>query len=252
MRVLIVDDEPSAQRRLARLLARHPEVEVVGEAQDGLEALRLVESQSPDVIFLDIQMPELDGFGVVRALQAFTPSPLIIFATVHDQHALAAFEANAVAYLLKPVDDERLTTVVERCRLLLGRSNDRGKEKQRILRVIRTEKHLHRLVCRKGNSVMLLEPSEILWFFTDSGIVRARTATETYWVNYQLHQLEQRLDGASFFRARREVLVNLNKVKAIKPYDRNTFMLVMDDSHETELKVSERQAKDLRQCLPGL
>ena len=252
MKVLLVDDELSARRRLARLLARYPYVKVVGEAQDGLEALQLVDAQDPDVIFLDIQMPELDGFGVVRALPTSAKARLMVFATSYDQHALAAFEANAVAYLLKPVEEDRLAIVMERLGRLLASPVDRAQEEDRLSRVLVGEKRLHRLVCRKGDNIVLLDPSEILWFFTDDGIVRARTATETYWINYQLHQLVAGLDPARFFRARREVLVNLDKVKGIRPYDRSTFVLVMDDKHGTEVQVSERQAKDLRRCLPGL
>lgn len=253
MKVLLVDDEVSAQRRLGRLLGQYPDVQIVGEAQDGLEALELIDSQAPDVIFLDIQMPELDGFGIVRALPAHAPRPpLIVFATSYDQHALEAFEANAIAYLLKPIEEDRLTTVMDRLRRLLSSPADREEEEQRIFAAATIEKRLTRLVCRKANRVVLLDPQEILWFFSDEGIVRAKAANETYWVNYQLNQLEAGLDPEHFFRARRELLVNLNKVKAIKPYDRSTFMLVMEDGHATELQVSERQAKELRLRLPGL
>ena len=252
MKVLIVDDELSAQRRLARLLAKYADVEIVAEAQDGLEALQRIDSHHPDVVFLDIQMPELDGFGVVRGLPQIAQAPLFVFATSYDEHALAAFEANAVAYLLKPVEEDRLAIVMERLQRLLASSSDRAGEEERLSRVAASDQRLHRLVCRKGNGVSLLEPSEILWFYTDGGIVRARTATETYWVNYQLNQLEASLDPSLFFRARREVLVNLDRVKGIKSFDRSSFLLVMKDSAATELQVSERQAKELRQRLPGL
>src|ERR1700733_2848322 len=114
MRVLLVDDEPSAPRRLARLLAAFPDIELVGEAQDGLDALAVLESTKPDLVFLDIRMPELDGFGVIRAFPPTEKMPLIIFATSYDDHALEAFNANAVAYLLKPVETERLTIALER------------------------------------------------------------------------------------------------------------------------------------------
>lgn len=252
MKALIVDDELSAQRRLGRLLSMHPGVEIVGEAQDGVEALDLIEARKPEVVFLDIQMPELDGFGVVRALPSSAETPLIVFATSYDQHALAAFEANAVAYLLKPIEEERLAIVMERLKRLLASADDRMLEKERLSAVTTETARLHRLVCRKGNRVMLFDPAEILWFYIDGGIVRARTATDTYWVNYQLHQLETGLNSEVFFRARRDILVNLDGVKGIKPFDRSTFVLVMNDSQGTEVQVSERQAKELRQRLPGL
>ena len=111
---------------------------------------------------------------------------------------------------------------------------------------------LQRIVCRKQNRFFLLDPAEIIWFYIDGGIVRAQTASENYWANYQLNQLEAGLDPELFFRARREVLVNLSKIKSVKPYDGSTFALVMTDSQETELLVSERRAKDLRSRFPGL
>jgi two-component system, LytTR family, response regulator len=252
MRVLLVDDETSARRRLTRLLAAFSDVELVGQAQDGLEALALMESTKPDLVFLDIRMPELDGFGVVRAFPQTAKMPLIIFATSYDEHALEAFKANAIAYLLKPVESERLTIALERVRRLLASENERAQDEERIHALADSSKRLHRIVCRKGNRLLLLDPADVLWFYVEGGIVHARTASENYWVNYQLNQLESGLDPEFFFRARREILLNLLKVKSIKPYDRSTFMLVMDDSHETELLVSERQAKELRSRLPGL
>ncbi len=252
MRVLLVDDENSARRRLARLLDAFPDVEIVGEARDGLEALSNIESLKPDLVFLDIRMPELDGFGVVRAIPSTMKMPLVIFATSYDEHALEAFEANAIAYLLKPVEVERLTPALERARRLLASETERNEDEQRVQSVAATGERLERVVCRKQNRFFLLDPSEILWFYIEGGIVRAQTETENYWVNYQLNQLESGLDPKIYFRARREVLVNLSKVRSLKPYDSSTFALVMSDAKETELLVSERRAKELRQRLPGL
>jgi DNA-binding LytR/AlgR family response regulator len=252
MKVLIADDESSARRRLIRLLAAYSEVEIVGEAQDGLAALNLIDTLKPDVIFLDIQMPEIDGFGVIRALPPSAPMPLIIFATSFDQHALAAFEANAIAYLLKPIEPARLDVVMDRLRRLLTSEAERAEDEERVQGVAGVVKRLQRVVGRKGQHVVLLDPEQILWFYMDGGIVKARTASDTYWVNYQLAQLEAGLNAEIFFRARREVLVNLRNVSSIKPYDRSTFVLTMADAASTELLVSERQAKELRQRLPGL
>ena len=248
----ILDDETSARRRLSRLLAAYPDVEIVGEAQDGLEALALMESTKPDLIFLDIRMPELDGFGVIRAIPSTLKMPLVIFATSYDEHALEAFDANAVAYLLKPIEVERLTSALDRARRLLGSDIERAEEEEHIQAMAVSSKRLHRIVCRKHNRFILLDPAEILWFYIDGGIVRVQTASENYWANYQLNQLEAGLDPELFFRARREVLVNLSKIRCVKPYDGSTFVLVMTDPHETELLVSERRAKDLRSRLPGL
>ena len=252
MKAFLVDDESSARRRLARLLVAYDDVEIVGEAQDGLEALNLLSTLSPDVMFLDIQMPEIDGFGVIRALPASTPMPLIIFATSFDQHALAAFEANAIAYLLKPIEPARLDLAIQRVRRLLSSEAERVEDEARVQAVAGAVKSLQRVVGRKGHSVVLLHPDDILWFYTESGIVKARTTSESYWVNYQLAELEAGLDADTFFRARREALVNLHRVQSITPYDRSTFVLTMADGAKTELLVSERQAKELRRRLPGL
>ncbi len=251
MRILLVDDEASARRRLVRMLGVHTDAEIVGEAGDGLEALHLCDTLQPDLMFLDVQMPELEGFGVVRALPPAPAAPLIVFATSFDQHALAAFEANAIAYLLKPIEPARLAAAMERARRLLVSDTERVEDERRIQSAAFTRR-LQRLVCRKGRSIVLLEPEQILWFYIDGGIVKARTATDTYWVNYQMAQLEETLDPDLFFRSRRECLINLSHVKSIQLYDRSTFMLVMADPDETELLVSERQAKELRQRLPGL
>jgi two-component system LytT family response regulator len=252
MRALLVDDETSARSRLTRLLAKFSDVEIVGQAQDGLEALSMVEATKPDVVFLDIRMPELDGFGVIRAIPRTSKMPLVIFATSYDDHALEAFETNAIAYLLKPIEPGRLALALDRARRLLGSTEERAEDEARVLALAEASKRLHRIVCRKGTQLLLFDPSEILWFYVEGGIVRAQIGSENYWVNYQLNQLEAGLDPALFFRSRREILVNLMKVKSIKPYDRSTFMLVMDDSQGTELLVSERQAKELRSRLPGL
>ena len=252
MRVLLVDDENSARRRLARLLEAFIDVEIVGEARDGLEALAHIESLTPDLVFMDIRMPELDGFGVVRAIPSTMKMPLVIFATSYDEHALQAFEANAIAYLLKPVEVDRLTAALERARRLFASETERNEDEQRLQSLAAIGERLERIVCRRQNRFFLLDPAEILWFYIDEAIVRAQTENENYWVNYQLNQLESGLDPKIFFRARREILVNLSRVKSVKPYDSSTFALVMSDPHQTELLVSERRAKQLRQRLPGL
>lgn len=252
MTALLIDDEGSARRRLARMLRVHPDVDILGEAHDGLEGLKLIETTQPDVVFLDIQMPELDGFGVIRAITQTGTMPLIVFATSYDDHALAAFESNAVAYLLKPIEPERLSTTLERVRRLLTSAVERDTEERRVQTALTTSPRMQRIVCRKGSRLLLMDPTDVLWFYIDAGIVRAKAVSETYWVNYQLTQLEAGLDSALFFRARRELLVNLGRVKSIRPCERSTFVLTMMDSAETELSVSERHAKDLRQRLPGL
>ena len=250
MRAIIIDDEESARERLRRMLRVHPEISIIGEARDGLEAVQRIEELRPGLIFLDIEMPGLTGFQVLRSLPRGV-MPLVIFATGYDQHALAAFDAKALAYLLKPVEADRLASAVERAQKLYAYGS--GKEREHILEVVRgTPGVLRQIVCRKRDRLLLMQPEQILWFQVEDGIVKAHTATETYWVNYPLGELEASLPGEAFFRARREALVNLEKVKEIRPYFKSSFLLIMDDTRATEIAVSERQARSLRVRIPGL
>lgn len=253
MRSLIVDDEESARSRLARLLAAHPDVAVVAEARDGLEAVRKIEELQPDVVFLDIELPGLTGFDVLESVRRTVTLPLVIFVTGYDQHALAAFEANALAYLLKPVRPERLAQAVEHARKLSVASDAKEREQEHVLRVAReSPKPLRRIVCRKRDRLLLIPPEQILWFRVEDGVVKARTENDTFWVNHQLGELEARLPADLFFRARREALVNLTKIKEIRPYFKSGFLLVMSDAAATEIVISARQAQQFRQRVPGL
>jgi two-component system LytT family response regulator len=253
MKCLIVDDEEPARARLRRLLAAHPDMEVAGEARDGLEALREIAALRPDLLFLDIELPGLSGFELLHALPPEVPPPLVIFVTGYDQHALAAFEANALAYLLKPVEPARLAQAVERARKLADGGEERLREGERLRRIAgESARLLRQVVCRKRDRLWLIPPEQILWFQVEDGIVKAHTADDTFWVNSQLGELEAGLPPELFFRARREVLVNLERIKEIRPYFKSGFLLVMADTAATQIVVSERQARLFRQRIPGL
>ncbi len=253
LRSLIIDDEEPARSRLKRLLGAHREIEVAGEARDGPEALDAVERVRPDLLFLDIEMPGFTGFELLRCLPEMATPPLVIFVTGYDQHALAAFEANALAYLLKPVEPERLAQAVERAVRLAASGGERQREQERLARAAAEgPRVLRQIVGRKRDRSVLLPPEQVLWFQVEDGIVRAHTETETYWVNYQLGELEAGLPREQFFRARREVLVNLERIREIQPYFKSGFLLVMADAAATQIVVSERQARSLRLRIPGL
>lgn len=222
------------------MLASFPDIEIVGEAVDGLDAIEKLEALRPGLVFLDIAMPGIDGFEVLRHVSI----PLVIFATGFDQHALQAFEANALAYLLKPIEEDRLKQAVERALLLNPKT-----EGPRIRKAI--GEGLRQIVCRKKDRILLLPPEQIFWFQVESGLVKAHTVSESFVVNHQLNELESRL-GENFFRARREALVNLQMLKELKPFFKSGFVLVMADQKATEITVSERQARALRQRIPGL
>ena len=252
MKCLIVDDEEPARARMRRLLAAYPDLEVAGEARDGLEALRRIDELRPDLLFLDIELPGLGGFEVLHALPADV-TPLVIFVTGYDQHALEAFEANALAYLLKPVEPERLAQAVERARKLAAGSGERAREGERLRKIAdESSRVMRQVVCRKRDRLLLIPPEQILWFQVEKGIVKAHTADDIFWVNSQLSELEAGLPAERFFRARREVLVNVERIREIRPYFKSGFLLLMADAPATEIVVSERQARLFRQRIPGL
>jgi two-component system LytT family response regulator len=253
IRAFLADDERAARARLRRLLDRHPQIEIIGEATNGLEAVESIERLRPELLFLDVQMPGLSGFEVLRGLSKDIPRPLTIFVTGFHEHALEAFRARAIAYLLKPIEEDHLQEMIERAGRLLGSVPSREQEHQNVNRLLGEElPPMEQIVARKANRVFLLDPEEALFFYMDSGIVRVRVENDTYWVNYQLGELEQALASRGFFRARRSSLVNLKRVREVRSDPRSTFVLVMGDARNTEVEVSERQGRALRARIPGL
>ncbi|HLJ45599.1 MAG TPA: response regulator transcription factor [Bryobacteraceae bacterium] len=199
MNCIIIDDETAARSRLARMLASHPSVQVIGEASDGLQALERIEALHPDLIFLDIQMPGLNGFEVLRSMPKDVPYPLVVFVTGFDAHALEAFEANALAYLLKPVETERLAGVIERAAKICEYERLREQERERTAKIVQGDiQPLSQIVARKRDRFVLLSPGEVLYFSAEDGVIKAKTASETYLVNYQLADLETGLPSATF------------------------------------------------------
>jgi len=198
-------------------------------------------------------MPGLDGFETLKALPTDLPLPLIIFVTGFHEHALAAFDANAIAYLLKPIEAERLSEMVERAWRLHQFGGDRTQVIDQIHRFTAgVPRNFQQIVARKLDRFILLDPADVFYFYIDHGIVRARISNDTVWVNYQISDLEQGLSELNFFRAHRATLVNLRRVKEIRPAARSAFMLIMDDTANTKIEVSERQARTLRTMIPGL
>src|SRR5690349_969951 len=166
MRSLIADDEEPARARLSRMLGAHPDIAIAGEACDGLEAVEKIEELRPELLFLDIEMPGLTGFEVLQSVRRAVTLPLVIFVTGYDQHALAAFEADALAYLLKPVAPERLAQVIDRA-LKFGAAGVE-REREHLLKVAReSPKGLRHVVCRKRDRLLLLPPENILWFASE-------------------------------------------------------------------------------------
>jgi two-component system LytT family response regulator len=251
LKTLIIDDEASARSRLRKLLGAHPEVEIIGEARNALEALAQIEQWQPDLLLLDVQMPGLNGFELLRALPPTATLPLVIFATGYDQYALAAFEANAVSYLLKPINRASLGRAIERAYKLSLSETQVEEERARWREVLHQTPPLEQIVARKSNRFVLLPLEQIFFFRVEDGLLRAKTEAESYWTDYQIKELETRLPYPPFFRAHRAVLVNLRKVKEIAPFDKNTYLLLMNDRAGSEIQVSARQAQKLRALLWG-
>jgi DNA-binding LytR/AlgR family response regulator len=235
------------------MLAPHPGVEVVGEAKDGIDGLDQIASLHPDLIFLDVQMPKLNGFQMLKAIPVGSPIPLVIFVTGYDEYALAAFEAEALAYLLKPIEEERLASSLNRARQLSKYPSNVREEQHRVVDMARrAATRMDYIVGRRQDRFVLLHPTEIAFFMAESGVVKAHTVTDIFHVDINLNELEKSLFSQRYFRAHRSTLVNLAHVREIEPYFRSSYMLVMMDAGKSEIQVSERQAKLLRERIPGL
>jgi DNA-binding LytR/AlgR family response regulator len=250
VKTIIVDDEASARSRLCKLLAAFSEITVVGQAHDGLEAVSLIREIHPDLVFMDVQMPGLDGFEVLRSLPAGTPWPLVIFATAFDQYALAAFEANAVGYLLKPINRDKLRAAIDRASQLLANPQRAAKEETRLREFAKeASKELHQIVAQVRGRYLLIPLDDVCFFRMEDGLTKAKTDTALYRVDYSLTELDERLPDPPFFRAHRSTIVNLQKVKEIAPMFKGAYALIMKDRDGTEIQVSERHSKYVRDLL---
>jgi DNA-binding LytR/AlgR family response regulator len=245
LRTLIVDDEAPARERLRRLLCNNSFVELIGEAEDGVKAVELIEEKNPDLVLLDIQMPGLDGFGVIRALQK---PPLIIFVTAYDEYAIRAFEVNALDYLLKPFTRIRLERAIEKAYQELSKHADFSAKLDALFQTLREQpRYLDRIAVRKGSRIFVINVSEIDWFGAESGLIFIHTKEEKYVTNYTLEELEGRLNPDMFFRAHRSIIVNLTKIKEIIPWFAGSHKIRLTTGAEVDL--SRNQVKELRKII---
>ena len=259
LRVMVVDDEQLAREELCYQLEKLDEVEVVAQAGNGLEALSAVERHDPDLVFLDIQMPGLSGFEVARRLlEREDPSPALVFVTAFDQHAIQAFEVNAVDYLLKPVEAGRLEQALARARRRLGSErpapgtvtplNDKLEQIVKMManRQIRREQ----VAVKVGERFVLVQADDIIYASLADESINIVTGQATGTSNYRtLDDLQARLDPDVFWRVHRSHLVNINKIKEIVPWFSRNYILRMKDVKGTEIPVSRSQTKRLREYL---
>jgi DNA-binding LytR/AlgR family response regulator len=257
LRVLVVDDEQLAREELCYQLEQAGEIEIVGQAGNGLEALSAVDRLEPDLVFLDIQMPGLGGFEVARRLSdRGDDMPALVFVTAYDQHAIEAFEVNAVDYLLKPVEATRLEQALQRARRRVdaervgpvGPLND---QLQRIVKMMAGRQVRREQVALKvGERFMLVQAEEIIYASLADESINIVTGQVAGTSNYRtLDDLQARLDPEVFWRVHRSHLVNINKIKEIVPWFSRNYILRMKDPKGTEIPVSRAQTKRLREYL---
>lgn len=245
MRVLVADDEAPARERLVRFLADIEGVDVIGEAADGLQAVDLIEREHPDLVLLDIQMPGLDGFGVLEALDE---PPQAIFVTAYDEYAIHAFEVHALDYLLKPFSRGRLEDALERAREALDEDRDIAAQLAPLLQGLAQEgRYLTRLAVRDRGRIRVLHVDEIDWIGVAGDLICVHVASECYRVRRTLAELEARLDPVHFFRAHRSALVNLDRVSEVVPWFKGGHKLRLTTGEEIDL--SRSRARALRQVL---
>jgi two-component system LytT family response regulator len=263
IRAVVVDDEPSAREVITSFLAREPRIEVVGEAANGDAAVELIRALSPDLVFLDVQMPDLDGFGVLAALGEDVP-PGVVFVTAHDEHALRAFEVHAVDYLLKPFGRPRFDASVERAlgsleakaalemrrtlASLIDGQRSRGAEPGAFVGPdAGNATGACRIGVRRGARTILLDVADVDWVEAAGDYARLHAGAEAYLVGSRMHELEAQLDAASFFRIHRSAIVNLAKVAELRREPDGGGVVLLRDG--VRLRVARTRWEDLERAL---
>ena len=257
LRILIADDEAPARSELSFQLEQLDDVEIVDQAADGLQAVSLAETLTPDVVLLDIQMPGLTGFEVARQLLEREVPSHVVFITAFDQYAIEAFEVSAVDYLLKPVEPARLAQMIQRVRRLVAAERDTSagplanKELERIVQyVAERQSRRERLAIKVGERLLLVQAEDIVYASLADEVITIVTSSATGTSNYRtLDELHSRLDPTVFLRVHRSHIVNVNKIKEIVPWFSRNYILRMKGGQGTEIPVSRTQTKVLRELL---
>jgi two-component system LytT family response regulator len=255
IRTVIVDDEPLARRGIRQLLAPHRDVTVVGEARSGEEAVRVLRACRPDLVFLDVQMPELDGFGVLRALGT-APAPAVVFVTAYDAFAVRAFDAHALDYLVKPVEEARFADALARARARLR--TEAAVERARTLdallaaheRALAAARAVRRLVVPTAAGELVLDVDEIDWIEADDYYAAVHARGRRHLLRESLASLAERLAGARFVRAHRSALVNVARVRELRGEPSGETVLVLRDG--TRVPVSRRRREEVVEMLRRL
>jgi len=249
---LIVDDEKPARDELAFLLKSFPEVSLVGQGKNGLEAVALIKEHNPDLVFLDVQMPGLDGFGVIqRLMDRKVRLPHIVFATAYESYAVQAFEVNAVDYILKPFDKQRLARAVQRARRILGAEHSPAERLETLVNQLgnRSDQPVKLLVKSQGR-LLLVDAEDMVCASIEDGTITICTRDLEGTSNYRtIEDLSEALDSERFWRAHRSHLVNIDHIKEVLPWFKSSYLLKMADKRQSEVPVSRAQTKRLRELL---
>lgn len=244
-KALVIDDESLARERVCRLLSKDKEIELVGECVSGMEALQIIDEKRPDLLFLDVQMPEMDGFELLSRLPT-EAMPITIFITSYDRYAVQAFEVCAVDYLLKPYDEERFYKALERAKLQLLKTSSLEQASVHALRLSEDVKYLKRFTVKHRGRMLFIPIEEIYWFEAEGNYVRLHTAQASYILRETLINLEQSLHPEEFVRIHRSRLVHLKQVRELKSsFMSNSLMMI----NGVELQLSRRYYSRFKEML---
>jgi two-component system, LytTR family, response regulator LytT len=247
---VIVDDEQLARDELAFLLKSVGDVDVVAQGKNGLEAVSLIKEHSPDLVFLDVQMPGLDGFAVIKKLMdKKVPVPNVVFATAYDQYAVKAFEVNAVDYLLKPFDKTRVANSVRKVRERVDSSAGPSERLENLIRSLEQKPQQRaKVLIKAAGRLFLADQKDICFASIEDGVITVVTAQMEGQSNCRtLEELLDSLDPNLFWRAHRSYLVNINRIREVVPWFKSSYQLRMDDKKQSEIPVSRAQTKRLRE-----
>jgi two-component system LytT family response regulator/two-component system response regulator LytT len=247
---VIVDDEQLARDELSYLLKAEEELNIVAQGRNGLEAVNLIKEHAPDIVFLDVQMPGLDGFGVIKKLiDKKIPLPQIVFATAYDQYAVKAFEVNAVDYLLKPFDKKRVSQAIEKARKKIQATGSGTEKIDTLVKMLEAQRPQNsKVLLRSAGRLFLVDQKDVCFASIEDGIISVvATHLEGQSNCRTLEELLEGLDPDMFWRAHRSFVVNINRIREVVPWFKSSYQLRMDDKKQTEIPVSRAQTRRLRE-----
>ena len=248
---IIVDDEKPAREELAYLLKGFPEINVIGQGKNGVEAVNLIKEHTPDLVFLDVQMPGLDGFGVLKKLvERKMKVPHVVFATAFDHYAVQAFDVNAVDYVLKPFDKARISKAIQRARREIEAQTSPVERLENLVSQLGAGKQTPpvKIIVKTQQKLLLVDAEDLIFASIERGMISVTAKDVEGSSNYRrLEELNAALDSDSFWRPHRSFLVNIHYIKEVVPWFKSTFMLKMNDKKHTEIPVSRSQIKRMRE-----